>query len=129
MAYNQNYGMPYGAPQYQQTYQPQQTNYYGIVNGVDGAKNYPVAFNQSMLLVDANKPVFYKKTSNGIGQTAIECFKLVPITEEEARGNVEEQPQVEFALKADLVALQKKIDALIKQIKKEPKIEGEQVNG
>ena len=111
---------------YQYGYQPnyqnfqQQTNYYAIVNGLDGAKNYPVSINQSILLMDSNNPIVYKKTANGLGQTTIEPFKLVPISEQEARGQVEEpQPQVEFALKSDLVALQKKIDALAKQLKKE----------
>lgn len=124
------YGYPYGTPNFNyqnQAPQPQQ-NLYAIVNGLEGAKNYPIAINQTMLLMDSNQPVAYKKSSNGLGQSTIECYKLVQISEQEARGETSGQPQVEFALKSDLDALYKKIDELSKKQKKETKVEGEQNN-
>ena len=116
------YGYPYGTPNFNyqnQAPQPQQ-NFYAIVNGLEGAKNYPIAINQTMLLMDSNQPVAYKKSSNGLGQSTIECYKLVQISEQEALGQpTEAAPNVEYALKSDLDALYKKIDELSKKQKKD----------
>ena len=87
--YNQPY-MPYGMPNYNPYNQPaygqpqvqQNNNYYSIVNGLDGAKSFQVMPNQTMLLMDSDKPIVYKKSANGLGQATIECFKLVGITEQ-----------------------------------------------
>lgn len=127
MAFNQPYGMPYGyqnypygqMPNYNQQ-QPQQ-NYYAIVNGLEGAKNYQIGMNQTMLLMDSTKPIAYKKTANGLGQTSIECYKLVQITEQEASGS-QQQPQqeTEYATKEEINALNKRFDSLVDKIYGKP---------
>lgn len=114
--------------QYQYGYQPpyvnqpysynQQQNTYAIVNGLEGAKQYPVLANQTILLMDSNEPIAYKKSANGLGQATIEAYRLVPVTEKQ-----EEQPQIEYALKSDVTKLQKKIEELTKLFKKESKEE------
>ena len=118
MAYNQPYGYPFGAPNYynnygnyQQPQQPQQNQqmYYAIVNGLEGAKNYQVNANQSILLMDSNEPIAYKKSANGLGQTTIEAYKLVPI-------NNEEQPKVEYVSKSEFDELARKFEALSKRL-------------
>ena len=131
MAYNQPYGYPYGMPNYNQPYtqfnnnnnyqqQPtQQTYQYAIVNGLEGAKNYQVMANQSMLLMDSNEPIAYKKSVNALGQATIEAYKLVPVNDEN------EKPQVEYALKSDLDKISKKIDTLCKKLAQ--KIENNEV--
>ena len=121
MAYFNPYGMqygnvsPYNYPQGAQT----QQYVYASVNGYEGAKNYPLGMNQSMLLMDSNQPIAYKKTSNGLGQCSIECYKLVPITEQEVLGKVQEEKQPEYVLKSDFDALCKRIDDLFKTPKED----------
>ena len=122
MAYNQNYGSPYGYPSYPNYPNYQQNNninYYSVVNGLEGAKSYQLLANQTILLMDSNNPIVYKKTANGLGQASIECYKLVKISEQEASGAEEPKPQPDYALKSDILALQKKIDSLTKKMKKE----------
>lgn len=146
MAYNQPYGMPYGyqnypygniqpqQPVYQQPNQqmqqqqtpPQQpqynNNFYSVVNGLEGAKQYAMLPNQTMLLMDSNKPILYKKTANGLGQTSIECFKMVSISEQEVLGNAQPQQQtnLEYATKEELNALNKRFDSLVDKLYAKP---------
>ena len=161
MAYNQPYGMPYGfhnnypygnvqmpqqpyiQPQVnQQMQQPQQqapqqsqpqysNNFYSVVNGLDDAKQYAMLPNQTMLLMDSNKPILYKKTANGLGQTTIECFKMVAISEQEAMGNSEpqNQPKIEYASKEDLNSLTRRFDNLVDKLYgKREKSDGKPLN-
>lgn len=73
-----NYG--YQQPSYSQ-YQPQQTqlNTYAFVDGIEGAKAYQVKPNATMLLMDSQQPICYKKQVNHLGQTIdFQIFDLVP---------------------------------------------------
>ena len=91
-----------------------QTNTYAIVNGFEGAKNYPVGINQSILLMDSNSPIVYKKSTNVLGQYSIECFKLVQFDPREPIS-----PPKEYVLKSDFDALVKKIDEISKKVGEE----------
>ena len=51
-------------------------NYYYNVNGFEGAKNFQIAPNQSVLLIDTLQPYLYFKSSNQIGQITIKTYKL-----------------------------------------------------
>lgn len=109
---------PYGQPQYgsyqpsfQQPQQPQ-TNTYAFVNGIEGAKAYPMAPNQTVMLMDNDNPIAYMKTSNAMGQASLKYFKLVETSEQELRGK-SAQPAVDYATKADLEALAKKVESLM----------------
>ncbi len=108
---------PYNAYQtnpYFQQRQPQpqpQTNTYAFVNGVEGAKAYAIQPNQSVMLMDSDQPIAYMKTANAMGQANIKYFKLVEVDETTARGKTMQNP--EYATKADLEALSKRIDSLM----------------
>jgi len=107
--YNQ-YGMPqYNMPNF---YQSQNQNFYVTVNGLMDAKNYPLGSNQSILMIDSNKPIVYKKTSNGLGQYTLDCYKLVQIKEQELGPD---SPPKDYVSRADFEALVKRIDELTKK--------------
>ena len=59
MAYDPNF--PFGYTPYNQR---PQTSVYAFVNGIEGAKRYPLSPNQSMLLMDSEVGKFYIKTTN-----------------------------------------------------------------
>lgn len=79
-----NYG--YQQPSYNQYQQPtyqaqpqQQMNLYAFVDGIEGAKAYQVKANTTMLLMDSQQPICYKKSVNHLGQTIdFQIFDLVP---------------------------------------------------
>lgn len=99
---------PYNPYSYNAPRQPQNT--YVFVSGLDGAKQYPIQANQSMLLMDNAQPVCYLKQANAMGQTTLKCFKLVEVNESDLVTPT--QPKVEYATKADIDALNKRIDEL-----------------
>ena len=155
MAYNQPYGMPYG---YQQNYpygniqmqqpyvapqpqvqqpaqQPQQnqsqqpmSNFYAVVNGIDGVKNYQVLPNQTVLLMDNSRPVIYSKSANGLGQVSVEYFKLVPMTEEEAKGNSQPKEEMKYASISDFKALEQRFNNLVDKLYNKPQNNAKNVN-
>ena len=111
--YQQN---PYGQPQYG-NYQPyqqsqQQSNTYAFVNGIEGAKSYPMAPSQTVMLMDSDNPIAYMKQSNAMGQATIKYFRLVETNENEIRG-VQAKPANEYVLKSDFEALSKKVESLL----------------
>ena len=64
-------------PPYNNFNQPRQTqpqNTYAFVSGLEGAKQYNIPSNQSMLLMDNAQPVCYLKQANALGQTTLKCF-------------------------------------------------------
>ena len=63
-----------------------QRNIYTFVNGLEGAKAYPMMPNQMVLLMDADSPVCYQKTSDAYGKSTLKCFKLVEVNESELTG-------------------------------------------
>ena len=99
-------------------------NHYAFVNGIEGAKSFQVSPNQTMLLMDSDSPIVFKKTTNNIGQSTIEYFKLVQIKESEAREII--TPQVnnggEYVLKSDFDELNKKLDDLLSKIGSEKEV-------
>ena len=115
--------MPYGYNNnnYYNPYIPQM-NQYAFVNGIEGAKAYQVMPNQTMMLMDNDNPICYMKKSNSMGQSTLRYFKLVEVSEQELRGQV--QTQQDYALKSDFDALSKKVEDLISYISKNQK-EGE----
>lgn len=96
-------------PPYNQPRQPQQ-NVYAFVSGLEGAKQYNIPANQSILLMDNAQPVCYLKQANALGQTSLKCFKLVEVNETDL--SVPTKPAVEYATKSDLEALIKRIEKL-----------------
>ena len=144
MAYNYPYGMPYQPymPQsnqqqpnynniYQQVQQQPQLNQYAFVNGVEGAKAYQIMPNQTMMLMDSDNPIAFMKTSDNYGKSSLRYFKLVEVKEEDLRVQPQTQSNIEYALKTDIDALNKKIDEISSKLEKPLKIEnkGELDNG
>lgn len=108
--YNPYQPNPYGMPQYGNYQQPQnqQNNTYAFVNGIEGAKSFPMAPNQTVMLMDSDNPVAYMKQSNAMGQATIKYFKLVETSESELKGP--SKPNPEYVRKADFEAFAKKVE-------------------
>lgn len=114
---------PYGFNPYpNQTRQQQaQISTYAFVNGIEGAKSFPVASNQSMLLMDSTQSICYLKSVNALGQMSLQCFKLVEIKENDIKPIKEEKvaQNGDFATKEDIKVILDRLEKL------EPKKEGE----
>ena len=111
MPYNPyNPYQPY-TPQPSYGFQQPQQNTYAFVNGIEGAKSYPMQPNQTVMLMDSDNPIAYMKQSNAMGQATIKYFKLVETTEEELRGKPKEQAS--YVTKSDFDALSKKVESLL----------------
>lgn len=52
------------------------------VNSFEEAKNYPVMFNNSELLMDNNKDVFYVKSVDSLGKVSINTYKFEKVENE-----------------------------------------------
>lgn len=100
----QNNYNPYGAYNPYNYQQPKQSSNLIFVNGIEGAKSYPMQPNQILMLLDSDNPIVYKKTANGYGQANIEAFDLVPIQEH--------KEEEKYVLKSDFEALVKRINEL-----------------
>ena len=59
-------------PPYNNFNQPKPQNTYAFVNGLDGAKQYNIPVNQSMLLMDNTQAVCYLKQANALGHWTLE---------------------------------------------------------
>lgn len=98
-------------------YQRPVMNQYAYVNGVDGAKNFPISPNQTLMLMDNDSPMVFMKNSNQLGQSNLRYFKLVEINEQEARGQFKNNEN--YVLKSDFDELKAKIDKLLKKESKQ----------
>ena len=52
------------------------------VNSFEEAKNYPVMFNNSELMMDNNKDVFYVKSVDGLGKVSLATYRFERIENE-----------------------------------------------
>jgi len=93
--------------EYNNPYQPRQNynNQYAYVNGIEGAKAYLMNPNQTILLMDSNQPIFYLKTSNGLGQATIRIFEFKEVLQNKSNNQG-------YALKSDLEAIVSRLEAL-----------------
>lgn len=80
------------------------------VNGFEDAKNYPVMYGNSELLMDNHKDVFYVKTVDGLGKVNIETYKFERIENEKPL-----TPE-NFVTKEQFANLELKIDLLLKEL-------------
>lgn len=90
---------------------------YAFVNGIEGAKAYQVMPNQTMLLMDSDRPVVFMKTADNVGKSVLRYFNLTEIDEAEAIKQYQPKPVPEYALKSDITALNDKLDTLLEAIK------------
>lgn len=80
------------------------------VNGYEEAKSYPVMFNNSELLMDNNRDVFYVKSVDNMGKSVINSYKFEKIENEKPM-----DPSC-FATKEQLDALSFKLDDILNKI-------------
>lgn len=80
------------------------------VNGFEDAKNYPVMYGNSELLMDNTKDVFYVKTVDGLGKVNIESYKFERIENEKP------MTPDNFVTKEQFANLELKIDMLLKEL-------------
>ena len=108
--------MPINNPYYNYNFPHLQS--YAFVNGIEGAKSFPMQPNQTMLLMDSDNPVCYMKQSNSLGQSSLRYFKLQEVSETDIRNLNAPVPQqqTQYALKSDIDTLTSKIEELTKKL-------------
>ena len=94
-----NYFNPYQQYNYNQ-YTQQQTNYLPLtfISGIEGAKAFIVAPNQTVYLKDSDSNILYEKKADAQGRYSLTAFELKPI-------NDVSKPQGDFATTNDLEAV------------------------
>ena len=103
---------------YNNYYQPQQYKQYACVNGIEGAKAFQVMPNQTMLLMDSDKPIVFMKTSDSMGKASLRYFTLTEMNEEEVVKQYQPKPPVEYVSKADFDALSEKMNNILSLLEK-----------
>lgn len=127
MAYNFNYPYQYGMqqmqPQIQQPVQPQiQNGGFVSVRSEMEARNYPVAYGNSITFKDETAPYVYTKTM-GFSQLDRPVFEKFKLVKEDAQEPILEQKTSEVensaidSLKGEIGQIWKEIEALKKEVK------------
>lgn len=80
------------------------------VNSFEEAKNYPVMFNDSVVLMDNNRDVFYVKTVDSIGKYTIQSYEFHQIENEKPL------TAENFVSKEQFKSLEGKLDMLIAEL-------------
>ena len=114
MNYNNPYFNPYNQYPYSQPQpQPQQTNYLPLtfVSGIEGAKAFIVAPNQTVYLKDSDSNILYEKKADSQGRYSLIAYEMKPITESN-------KPQVDYATINDLEALKERLNILSSEVQK-----------
>lgn len=115
MNYNNPYFNPYNQyPYTQQVQQVQpQTNYLPLtfISGIEGAKAFIVAPNQTVYLKDSDSNILYEKKADAQGRYSLTAFELKPI-------NDVSKPQGEYATINDLKALKDELNILSSEVQK-----------
>jgi hypothetical protein len=126
-----NYNNPYFNPYQQYPYtQPTQqqtpmTNYLQLtfINGIEGAKAFIVAPNQTIYLKDSDSNILYEKKADAQGRYTLTAFELKPVEINTPTAPV----KTEYATTSDLNALKsfftEQVSILSSEIKKAVKSE------
>lgn len=80
------------------------------VNGFEEAKSYPVMYNNSELLMDNTRDVFYVKSVDGMGKYTINTYRFEQIENEKPL------TAADFVTRAQFEGLNNKIDLLIQEL-------------
>jgi len=118
------YYLPINYPQYQQPYQPAQpqqnqpqNNNLLWVQGESAAKAYPVAPNNSVLLLDSESSVMYIKTTDNSGiPQPLRIFDYTERTQNTAHNAPE--PQESVVTREEFEKLKEDVTRLIKCVRK-----------
>lgn len=90
---------------------PYDTNRYVYVNGIEGAKAYAVAPGTTIMLIDCDAPIMYKKTADVTGKSILKYFKIIEVSEEELKP-VQQNQNVQYATAEQFIEISKKLDDL-----------------
>lgn len=80
------------------------------VNGFEEAKSYPVMFNNSEILMDNNRDVFYVKAVDGMGKYTLTTYEFHRIENEKPLTSAD------FVTREQFDSLNSKLDMLIKEL-------------
>ena len=80
------------------------------VNSFEEAKAYPVMFNNTELLMDNNKDVFYLKSVDGMGKYTISTYRFEQIEDEKPLTSEN------FVTREQFADLNSKLDYLIREL-------------
>lgn len=80
------------------------------VNSFEEAKSYPVLFNNSEILMDNNRDVFYVKAVDGIGKYTITTYEFHKIENEKPLTSAD------FVTREQFDSLNNKLDLLLKEL-------------
>lgn len=127
MNYNNPYFNPYQQYPYTQPTQQQTpiTNYLQLtfINGIEGAKAFIVAPNQTIYLKDSDSNILYEKKADAQGRYTLTAFELKPVEINTPTAPV----KTEYATTSDLNALKsfftEQVNILSSEIKKAVKSE------
>lgn len=84
------------------------------VNGLEGARNYPVSPNCRVVLFDSNQDLFYIKSTDAGGYPSISAFTFAPVQEPS-------NTAPNYATKEDLQIVLDQINLLAKEVKENGK--------
>lgn len=131
MNYNNPYFNPYQQYPYTQPTQQQtpMTNYLQLtfINGIEGAKAFIVAPNQTIYLKDSDSNILYEKKADAQGRYTLTAFELKPVEINTPTAPV----KTEYATTSDLNALKsfftEQVNILSSEIKKAVKTQNNNV--
>lgn len=83
------------------------------VQGEDGAQNYPVAPNNTVLLMDSNSNKFYIKSSDMYGKPTVRVYTYEEQVKEQQKPT-EQASQNDFVSREEFDTLKKQFDELMK---------------
>ena len=86
------------------------------VQGLEAAKSYMVAPNNTVTLWDTERQTIYLKSADAVGMPSM---RIIDYTFREAPATAPAQPQTDFVTKDDISIIQKQIDEI--KAKMEPK--------
>lgn len=132
MNYNNPYFNPYQQYPYTQPTQQQtpMTNYLQLtfINGIEGAKAFIVAPNQTIYLKDSDSNILYEKKADAQGRYTLTAFELKPVEINTPTAPVKS----EYATTSDLNALKsfftEQVNILSSEIKKAVKTQNNKDN-
>lgn len=80
------------------------------VNSFEEAKSYPVMFNNSEILMDNNRDVFYVKSVDGMGKYTVTTYEFHKIENEKPLTSAD------FVTREQFDSLNGKLDMLLKEL-------------
>lgn len=80
------------------------------VNGFEEAKSYPVMFNNSEILMDNNRDVFYVKSVDGMGKYTVTTYEFHKIENEKPLTSAD------FVTREQFDSLNGKLDMLLQEL-------------